>query len=106
MRFKDFIAKIHPLPRPVRLTPVIAFKMDKLNRPLDWSQVPIGTRVYWYTNRWGGFSSRRTNTRHTGTLIRYTPRNTVNGYANEYPIHVENEEGITVLAVNEVRILM
>ena len=104
MRFKDFIAKIHPLPRPVRLTPVIPFKMDKLNRPLDWSQVPIGTRVCWYVNQWGGYSARRTNTMRTGTFESYTPFDGVD-YENSYPVRVRHEMGSATLAVNEVRIL-
>ena len=103
MRFKDFIAKIHPIPRPVRLTPVITFKMDKLNRPLDWSQVPIGTRVCWYVNQWGGYSTRRTNTMSTGTLESYTPYD--DGYENQYPVRVRHEMGSVTFAVNEVRIL-
>lgn len=105
MRFKDFIAKIHPLPRPMRLTPVIPFKMDKLNRPLDWSQVPVGTRVCWYVNQWGGYSARRTNTMRTGTLISYTPTDSADGHVNEYPIRVQFDTGQATFAVNEVRIL-
>jgi hypothetical protein len=106
VRFKDFIAKIHPLPRPVRLTPVIPFKMDKLGRPRDWSQVPVGTRVYWYVNRWGGYSTRRTNTMRTGTFLSYTPIDNADRHVNEYPVRVRQEIGSATFAVNEVRILV
>lgn len=106
MRFKDFIAKIHPLPRPVKLTPVILFKRDKLGRPLDWSQVPEGTPVYWYINQWGGLATRRTANRRSGTFIKYTPIDTHDGYVNEWPIHVESSDGDSMtFATNELRVL-
>lgn len=106
MRFKDFIAKIHPLPRPVKLTPVVLFKRDKLGRPLDWSQVPEGTPVYWYTNQWGGVATRRTAHRRNGKFIKYSPVNIYDNSVNHWPIHVENSDGSTMtFATNELRVL-
>lgn len=106
MRFKDFIAKIHPLPRPVKLTPVVLFKRDKLGRPLDWSQVPKGTPVYWYTNQWGDVATRRTEHKRSGTFIRYTPVDAHDGYINKWPIRVEGSDGnIMTFTTNELRVL-
>ena len=103
MRFKDFISKIHPIPKPnplvkITLPKALSFKVDRLGRPLDWSIVPIGTELVYFEDRWGTVTTRATQYRTFVTFTEYRS-------SERYPIRATYADGNTgVFDPSELRI--